>query len=115
MSRHGGGKELQRISDIPDAIPVDIFMNDYDRITQIQKATTNEQLDDAMRDYRQQAVTAHIKLQDNVDFNASMEAGEFLRALESVRHARLPDQDEYFDVIRVLEFAETRRLYIKMH
>ena len=90
-------------------------MNDYDRITQIQKATTNEQLDDAMRDYRQQAVTAHIKLQDNVDFNASMEAGEFLRALESVRHARLPDEDEYFDVIRVLEFAETRRLYIKMH
>ena len=51
------------------------------RIANIQKAMNNEQLDKAMDGYASEASTAHPALQKNVDFGASMETGQFLRAL----------------------------------
>lgn len=89
-------------------------MKDDDRISRIQKAISDEQLDEAMAGCSQQAITAHPALQNNLEFKTSMDTGQFLRALEQIRHARKADADEYRDVIRVLEFAATRRLAIMM-
>ena len=89
-------------------------MNDYDRISAIQKAVNNEQLDKAMEGYGQQAATAHPALQLNKDFNAALGSGQFMTALDHVRRARRADGEEYFGVIRVLEFAAGRRLAIMM-
>lgn len=74
----------------------------------------NEQLDKAMEGYGQEASTRHPALQKNADFKASIDAGQFLHALGHVRRAREVDGDKYLDVIRVLEFAATRELAIKM-
>ena len=89
-------------------------MKDDDRIIRIQKAISDEQLDDAMAGCSRQAITEHPALRNNLAFKTSMDAGQFLRALEQVRRARQADGDEYRDVIRVLEFAATRRLAIMM-
>jgi len=89
-------------------------MTDSERIGEIQKAINNEQLDNAMRGYSSHAAEAHPKLKNHDDFNAFMESGQFHRALQYVRSARQKDEDQYFDVIRVLEFAATRQLAIKM-
>ena len=43
-----------------------------DRITRIQKAMNNEQLDKAMEGYGQEASTRHPALQKNADFKASI-------------------------------------------
>jgi hypothetical protein len=89
-------------------------MNDSERIGTIQKAVNNEQLDNAMQGYKSSAIAAHPKLANNKDFDSSMESGQFNRALQAVRSVRRQDEEEYFDVIRVLEFAATRQLAIKM-
>jgi hypothetical protein len=89
-------------------------MNDSERIGEIQKALNNEQLDNAMRGYSSHAATTHPKLKSHDDFNTYLESGQFHRALQYVRSARAKDEDQYFDVIRVLEFAATRQLAIKM-
>jgi hypothetical protein len=89
-------------------------MNDFDRISGIQKAHSDEQLDIAMTGYAQQAATLHPALQLNQAFNNALEAGQFMRALEIIRQARRVDGEEYFGVIRVLEFAAERRIAIMM-
>jgi hypothetical protein len=89
-------------------------MNDSERIGQIQKAVNNEQLDNAMRGYKLAVIAAHPKLGSNKDFDSYMESGQFNRALQAVKSVRKQDEAEYFDVIRVLEFAATRQLAIKM-
>lgn len=89
-------------------------MNDSERIGQIQQAVTMEQLEQATQGYRQQAMAAHPALQHNQAFQGFLDEGQFLRALDNVRRARLSDGDEYLDVIRVLQFAATRQLAIKM-
>jgi hypothetical protein len=89
-------------------------MDDNERISRIQKANSNEQLDNSMDGYLLEAIAAHPKLGNNKDFNSAMETGQFFRALEHVRRAREPDEDKYSDVIRMLEFATTRQLAIKM-
>jgi hypothetical protein len=85
-----------------------------DRISRIQKSTNNEQLDKAMDGFALESNANHPALQTNAGFASSMSAGQFLHALGHVRRARLTDDDKYLDVIRVLEFASTRELAIKM-
>ena len=89
-------------------------MNDSERIGKIQKAVNNEQLDNAMQGYKLAAIAAHPKLEGNKDFDSCMDSGQFTRALQAVKSVRRQNEEEYFDVIRVLEFAATRQLAIKM-
>ena len=89
-------------------------MNDRDRINAIQKSANDEQLDKAMDGFRDQTIAAHPALQHNEDFRRLLETGQYMRALEQVRRAREPDEDVYLDVIRVLQFAVSRRLAIMM-
>ena len=89
-------------------------MNDSDRIEAIQKSTNNEQLDKAMHGYLDQAVAAHPALLQHENVSRLLDTGQYMRVLEQIRHARERDQDAYLDVIRVLQFAEGRRLAIMM-
>lgn len=89
-------------------------MNDRDRIDAIQKSANDEQLDKAMGGFRGEAVAAHPALQNNDDFKRLLETGQYMRALEEVRRVRGLDYDLYLDVIRVLQFAVSRRLAIMM-
>ena len=89
-------------------------MNDNERIGNIQKALNLEQLGNATDGYRLDAGARHPKLTNNQAFNAFMDDGLFQPALDNVRRSRRADNDEYLDVIRVLEFAATRRLAIMM-
>jgi len=84
------------------------------RIGMIQRSTTSEQLLDATVGYGEEAIAIHPALRDNVGFLTALASGKFLNALGHIRRARLADQDEYLDVIRVLEFAATRALTIMM-
>jgi hypothetical protein len=89
-------------------------MKDDDRIAAIQKAANDEQLDKAMKGFLDHAVAAHPALRQQENFSRLLDTGQYMRALEQVRHAREQDQDAYLDVIRVLQFAEGRRLAIMM-
>ena len=89
-------------------------MNDSDRIEAIQKSANAEQLDKAMNGFRAQAIAAHPALQHNEDFRRWLDTGQYMRALAEIRRAREADADAYLDVIRVLQFAEGRRLAIMM-
>ena len=84
------------------------------RIGKIQKSTTTEELLDATVGYGDEAIARHPALRDNAGFLAALSSGKYLNALGFIRRARLKDDDEYLDVIRVLEFAATRALTIMM-
>ncbi len=89
-------------------------MGTESRIGKIQQAATSEQLLDATIGYGDEAIARHPALRDNAGFLAALTGGKFLNALGCIRRARLKDDDEYLDVIRVLEFAATRALTIMM-
>jgi hypothetical protein len=84
------------------------------RIGMIQRSTTSEQLLDATVGYAEEAIATHPALRENQGFLGALASGKFLMALGHIRRARLGDEDEYQDVIRVLEFAATRALAIMM-
>ncbi len=87
---------------------------DYERITAIQKSVTNEELLSAMSGYLEQALAHYPVLQANQEFSNALGTSQFMRALHIIRRSRQADENEYFDLIRVLEFAESRRLAIMM-
>ena len=89
-------------------------MNDDDRITEIQRTISDRKLDSAMEGYREQAISAHPALQHNEQFNSSMKARQFIRALDDVRKACEIDGNEYLDVIRMLETVVAQRVTIMM-
>jgi hypothetical protein len=89
-------------------------VNDRDRINAIQKSENDEQLDRVMNGYREEAIGVHPKLAQNNEFRKLLDSGQYMRALDEVRHAREPDEEAYFDVIRMLQFAAGRRLAIMM-
>ena len=89
-------------------------MNHSQRIDAIVKSANDEELDKAMASFRAETLAAHPALQRNADYQHSLETGQYMRALNHVRRAREPDGETYLDVIRVLQFAVTRRLAIMM-
>ena len=89
-------------------------MGTQSRIGMIQESTTTEQLLTATVGYGEEAIAKHPALRENAGFLTALTSGKFLNALGHIRRARLRDQDEYLDVIRVLEFAATRALTIMM-
>jgi hypothetical protein len=89
-------------------------MSSQSRIGRIQRATSNEQLLHATGGYEDEAIAAHPGLGEHPGFAKSLIEGKFLSALGYVRRARDRDNDDYLDVIRVLEFAATRALAIMM-
>ena len=89
-------------------------MKDSQRIDAIQKSANDEELDKAMNGFRAETFAAHPALQHNADYQHSLDAGQYMRALDHVRRARDPDGETYLDVIRVLQFAASRRLAIMM-
>lgn len=89
-------------------------MDDRIRIDTIVHSADDAQLNQAMDGYRDDSVTLHPELGHNEDFGRLMENRQYMRALEIVRQARGLDTNLYADVIRVLQFAVSRRLAIMM-
>lgn len=92
-----------------------VMNKDYERITAIQKSLTTDELSRAMSGYVEELMTSYPALQTNQEFLNALETSQFMRALHVIRRSRQTDENEYFDLIRVLEFAESRRLAIWMN
>jgi hypothetical protein len=84
-----------------------------ERITRIQQARTNKELDQATDGYREQVLTAHPALRIYCGFNSDLHDKQYSRALGDVRRAASGRGDRYQDVIHVLERLVEQQLALK--
>jgi hypothetical protein len=79
-----------------------------ERITRIQQARTNKELDQATDGYREQVLTAHPALRIYDRFDVDLHSKRYSQALGDVRRAASGRGDRYQDVIHVLESVVER-------
>jgi hypothetical protein len=85
-------------------------MSNEERITKIQKSRTLQELNKALKGFREQVVAIHPALELNGAFKLALDANQYFHALGDIkRAARGVRGGGYQDVISVLERAADKQ------